>query len=135
MNDASPIRRFLDSLHGRRGRRVLLVLLLAGVGAVLWWYLGRMPSDGTVEVRWTEDPPSWISITYVDAAGATVRWRREDVAPGVDRFRDSYRLSPGNYWLRIEYRRGDHVRSIRKRVELPSGEPYLLMLDELDAPR
>ena len=89
-----------------------------------------MPADGSVEVRWTDNPPRWISIGYTDDSGTTVRWRREDLPPGADRFRDSYHLAPGTYWLRLEYGRADRIRSIRRRVELPSSGPYVLLLDE-----
>ena len=134
MPEPTPLRRVLDALHGRHGRRVLAVLLVAGVAAVLWWYVGRMPADGSVAVRWTDNPPRWISIGYTDDSGTTVRWRREDLPPGADRFRDSYHLAPGTYWLRLEYGRADRIRSIRRRVELPSSGPYVLLLDELEAP-
>ena len=134
MPEPTGTRRFLELLRGRHGRRVLVLLLFAGIGAVLWWYVGRMPGDGSVEVRWTENPPLWLSISYTDESGARVRWRREDVPPGAGRFRDDYRLPPGTYWLRFEYSRADRIRTIRKRVELPSSQPYVLMLDELEAP-
>ena len=135
MSEPSSFHRFLDALRSRRGRKFLVLCLVAAVGAVLWWYVGRMPAEGTVEVRWTEDPPQWISISYTDEAGATVRWRREAVVPGVDRFRDGYKLAPGTYWVRIEYKRADHLRTVRQRVELPTSQPYVLVLDELEAPR
>ena len=133
MPEPTGTRRFLELLRGRHGRRVLVLLLFAGIGAVLWWYVGRMPGDGSVEVRWTGSPPLWLSISYTDESGARVRWRREDVLPGAGRFRDDYRL-PGDLLVRFEYSRADRIRTIRKRVELPSSQPYVLMLDELEAP-
>ena len=134
MPEPTGTRRFLELLRGRHGRRVLVLLLFAGIGAVLWWYVGRMPGDGSVEVRWTGSPPLWLSISYTDESGARVRWRREDVLPGAGRFRDDYRL-PRGPTVRFEYSRADRIRTIRKRVELPSSQPYVLMrADEPEAP-
>jgi hypothetical protein len=125
---------FFARLRTRAGRRVLLFFLFGGMGLVAWWYFARMPSEGTVEVRWTENPPAWVAVSYTDESGETVRWRKEPIAPGTDRFHDAYKLAPGMYWLRIEYQREGRIRSVRKRVELPAAEPYLLMLEELEAP-
>jgi len=126
--------RFFGAVQTRTGRKVLVFALFAMLGLLAWWYLSRMPAEGTVEVRWTESPPAWISVSYVDERGTTVRWRREDVRPGSERFIDSYKLAPGKYWLRIELRQGSRLRSVRKRVELPTDRPYVLYLEELDEP-
>jgi len=123
--------RLFRVLRTRNGRRVLIVVLFAALGVVAWWYLGRMPADGTVEVHWTESAPAWISITYIDAGGQAVRWHREDVRPGTDQFVDRYKLIPGSYWLRLELRQGAHLRTIRQRVDLPTSQPYVLFLEEL----
>jgi hypothetical protein len=121
----------LGRLRGRAGRRVLLVLLLVGLAVIGWWYVGRMPAEGRVEIRWTESPPTSVSLGYTDDDGRRVRVRQEAIAPGMDRFTDSYKLAPGRYWLRIEVRHGARVRTIRKRVELPTVEPLVLWLEEL----
>jgi len=124
-------RRLLAALRARTGRRLLLLALVGSIGFVVWWFVGRMPGEGAVEVRWTENPPRSIAVSYLDADGATVRFRRETIAPGADRFRDVYELPPGRYWLRIEVRRADGVRTVRRRVELPTADPYVVFLEEL----
>jgi hypothetical protein len=134
MAEPTAARRFLDAVRGKRGRRVLLVLLFATLGLVGWWFLGRMPAEGVVEVRWTENPPQWIALSYVDEAGETVRWRREAVRAGTDRLRDTYKLPQGTYWLRIELRRGDRLHTVRRRLELPASAPVVLYLEELAGP-
>ena len=126
--------RFFGAVRGRTGRKVLVFALFALLGLIAWWYFGRMPAEGSVEVRWTESPPAWISISYVDDGGTTVRWRREDVRPGTDRFIDRYKLVPGTYWLHLDLRQGSRLRSIRQKLELPSDQPYVLYLEELDTP-
>lgn len=123
--------RILVALRSRTGRRILLVLLIASLGVVAWRFVGRLPGEGAVEVRWTETPPLSVAVTYVNADGDTVRFRREAIAPGDDRFRDVYELPPGRYWLRIEVRRPDGVRAVRRRVELPTSDPYVVFLEEL----
>ena len=127
---STRLQSFLAALRSKTGRRVLLLALLASVGFVVWQFVGGMPAEGTVEVRWTENPPSSIAVSYVDSRGQTVRYRREVIPPGADRFRDVYELPPDRYWLRLEVRRPDGVRTVRRRVELPSPDPYVLFLDE-----
>ncbi|MBN1769647.1 MAG: hypothetical protein JXB32_00165 [Deltaproteobacteria bacterium] len=122
--------RFLAALRSRTGRRVLLLGLVVAVGFVVWWFVGRLPAEGTVEVRWTESPPSSVAVSYINGDGETVRYRREAIRPGTDRFRDVYELSPDRYWLRIEVRLPDGVHTVRRRVELPSADPYVLYLEE-----
>ncbi|NMC69566.1 MAG: hypothetical protein GYA57_05785 [Myxococcales bacterium] len=124
-------RRLLAALRSRTGRRLLLLALVVSIGFVVWWFVGRMPGEGAVEVRWTETPPLSVAVSYIDTDGATVRFRREAIAPGADRFRDVYELPPGRYWLRIEVRRSDGVRTVRRRVELPTADPYVVFLEEL----
>jgi len=125
------LRRLRAALHSRTGRRLLRLTLVASIGFVVWWFVGRMPAEGAVEVRWTESPPLSIAVHYVDADGATVRFRRESIPPGADRFRDVYDLPPGRYWLRIEVRRSDGIRTVRRRVDLPTADPYVVFLEEL----
>ena len=122
---------FFARLRSKNGRRVLVFFLVGGMALVAWWYFGRMPAEGTVEVRWTESPPTWVAVSYTDESGETVRWRKEPIPPGTDRFRDAYELPADRYWLRIEVRLPNGVRSVRKRVELPSPDPYVLFVDEL----
>jgi hypothetical protein len=123
--------RFLAALRSRTGRRLLVLALVVSVGFVAWWFVGRLPGEGTVEVRWTENAPSSVAVTYINSRGDTVRYRREVIPPGTDRFRDAYELPADRYWLRIEVRLPNGVRSVRKRVELPSPDPYVLFVDEL----
>lgn len=123
--------RFLAALRSKAGRRILLLVLVGSVGFVAWWFVGRLPAEGAVEVRWTETPPSSVAVTYVNSRGDTVRYRRETIAPGTDRFRDVYKLPADRYWLRIEVRLPNGVRTVRRRVELPSPDPYVLFLEEL----
>ena len=132
MTDAGFLRGLFGVLRGRTGRKLAFVLLMVLLALLGWWFLGRMPEDGVVEVRWTESPPAWVSVAYVDESGSTVRWRRESIRPGADRFRDEYRLSPGTYWIRVELRQGVHTRSLRKKVELPTVEPLVWYLEELE---
>ncbi len=130
----SGFARFFGVVRGKTGRKILVFALFGMLGLLAWWFLGRMPAEGSVEVRWTESPPAWIAVSYVDEQGTVVRWRREDVRPGTDRFVDRYKLVPGKYWLRVELRQGSRLRSIRQKVELPTDQPYVLYLEELDAP-
>jgi hypothetical protein len=138
MDETSPppsgFSRFFGAVRGKVARKVLVFALFGMLGLLAWWFLGRMPAEGSVEVRWTESPPAWIAISYVDERGDTVRWRREDVRPGSGEFIDRYKLAPGKYWLHIDLRQGDRLRSVRKRVELPTDRPYVLYLEELDVP-
>lgn len=116
--------------RSRRGRRTLVLALLVAIGLLAWQFVDRLPAGGVVEVRWTEDPPESVEITYRDLDGQAVRWRREAIQAGASVFRDAYEVSPGPYWVRIEIRQRGRIRSILKKVDLPTADPYVLYLDE-----
>jgi hypothetical protein len=134
MAEAGPLRRVREALRSRTGRKILLVLLLAGMALLAWRYVARMPSAGVVELRWTESPPAWVSISYIDEDGQVVRLRRQEIRPGADRFRDAYRLAPATYWVRLEFRQADGVHAIRKRVDLPTVQPIVFFAEESAPP-
>ncbi len=121
-------------LRGRLGRRLLVVALLASTVVLAWRFTRSLPSVGFVEVRWTEDAPEWVGVSYRDATGTTVRWRREAVPKDASRFRDRYELAPGTYRLRIELKQGDRLRAVTRSVDLPAAEPLVLYVEEAGGP-
>jgi len=125
-------RRLLAFFRTPHGRRILAAALILTVLAIGWQFMDRMPDQGTIELRWTESPPEWVSLIYKDDRGNVVRQRRVQVLPTTDRFRDRYEVSPGTYWVRVEFRQADRIRSVLRRLELPTLEPIVFFAEEID---
>ena len=112
-------------------RRLALVGLLAGFGAIAYHLLTSSPVTGDVEVRLDGEWPEVSSITlvYSEASGEDplreVRWYPQDRASPLS---DAPRLAPGTYDVQVTVvtasgrrsfvRQLTHSRGTKSRIDL-----------------
>jgi hypothetical protein len=105
-------------------RRLALVGLLAGFGAIAYFLLTRSPVTADVEVRLDGEWPAVSSITLVysgiqdDEPLREVRWFPEDRAAALS---DAPRLVPGTYDVQVTVITTDGSRSFDRQLEHSRG--------------
>ncbi len=105
-------------------RRVALVCLLVGFGAIAYHLLRIAPVTADVEVRLDGEWPAVSSITLVysgaggDEALRQVEWFPEDSAAAMS---DAPRLVPGAYEVQVTVITPDGPRSFVRQLEHARG--------------